>query len=76
MSTPRTMRPWLRVTNGAALVNGIRAGCYFYLGTGPRDRPKHRRFIENMTLGALLWQMRNGRLWLARKIEKQEASRG
>ncbi len=68
MSTPRTMRPWVKVTNGAQLVNGIRAGCWFYLGNGPKDRPKHPAFIQSMMMRSLMWQMDSGRLWLARKI--------
>jgi hypothetical protein len=68
------MCPWVRVENGAVLVNGIRAGCYFYLGPDWKHsmgRPKHWRFIAEMKLGTLMNYMEHGRLYLARKIRTE-----
>ena len=71
MSTLRKYRPWVRVENGSALVNGIKAHCYFYLGEGS-GRPKHWAFIANMSIETLMRFMARGRLWLARKIRTEE----
>jgi len=78
MSTSRKYRPWVRVTNGAMLVNGICAGCYFYLGPnwqGNMGRPKYPVFIESMPTCTLIGFIQAGRLWLAWKI-KQEVKGG
>jgi len=74
MSTPRKYRPWVRVSTGSMLVNGIRARCWFYLGPdwkGDMGRPKHPGFIESMQMRTLMVYMQHGRLWLARKIRKE-----
>lgn len=74
MSTPRKYRPWVRVSTGSMLVNGIRARCYFYLGPdfrGNMGRPKHWDFIQSMRLNTLMGFIQSGRLWLARKIRKE-----